>query len=206
MKRAIQFLALALCARAAVAQSTVAPRRFEVMAGVNLANISGDADTDMRTGLVIGAGLIHPLAPNWAFQPELTYSMKGAKADLGENTTGTIKLSYLELPLLLRYDAPMAGEVHPFFHAGPALALQVGCDIAGSFEGISASTSCDNADLDAKSFDVGAMVGGGIAFKHMQHTISIGVRYNFGLMKVFDADEDPKNRVLSFVGTFEWPW
>jgi hypothetical protein len=37
----------------------------------------------------------------------------------------------------------------------------------------------------------------------MDHTASIGVRYNVGMNDVVD---NRKNRVLSFIATFEWPW
>jgi hypothetical protein len=205
MKRALPFLAVAFCAHAALAQSATPPTRIEIMAGVNFAKLSGGGDdSDNRTGLVAGIGVIKPLADGWAFQPELTYSMKGAKATDVEGDI-TAKLSYIELPLLLRYEVPAQSAVRPFFHAGPALALKVGCSFEVSNGSESASQSCDDFGSDAKSFDLGLMFGGGLAFKQMQHTFSIGVRYNLGLLDLADGS-DSKNRVLSVVGTFEWPW
>jgi hypothetical protein len=178
------------------------------MAGVNLAKFD-QADADTRTGLIAGVGLIKPLAPNWAFQPELAYSMKGAKAS-GDGATATIKLSYLEMPLLLRFDIPTDGGVRPFLQAGPALALKLSCDLEGTDGTVTISSSCgkvtgDFESEDAKTVDVGAMLGGGLAFKQMNHVLTIGVRYNFGLVDVFQ-NGGLKNRVLSIVGTFEWPW
>jgi hypothetical protein len=35
--------------------------------------------------------------------------------------------------------------------------------------------------------------------------MTIGVRYDVGFVK-FLSDADSKNRVLSFMGTFEWPF
>lgn len=218
MKKSLAVLALALSARALVAQSATqgatTPSRFEIMAGVNLATLttSGEDEGDVgnRTGLVLGVGLIKPLAPSWSFQPELTYSMKGAKvSDAGFEVTS--KLSYLEVPLLLRYDigSGTSDGVRPFIHAGPALALKLSCSFSASDGTSSGSTGCDdeNGDGGPKAFDVGFMFGGGLAFRHMEHTFSVGVRYNVGLINVADTEGvDTKNRVLSIVGTFEWPW
>ncbi|MBV9494092.1 MAG: PorT family protein [Acidobacteria bacterium] len=205
--------AAAFVSRAAIAQAP-APSRFEIMAGVNLAQLTTSADNtgdvSNRAGLVAGVGLIKPLAPSWSFQPELTYSMKGSKAsDAG--TTGTLKLSYIEMPLLLRYDIGSATSgAYPFIHAGPALALKLSCNFEGTDGTFTVSGSCGDAQFgggDAKTFDLGFMFGGGLAFRHLDHVFSIGVRYNLGLLQVGeDAGSDAKNRVLSIVGTFEWPW
>ena len=206
MKQALQLMALALCARAALAQAPAGPTRVEIMAGVNLAKLSGSDGADNRVGLVAGVGLVKPLAPNWSFQPELTYAMKGAK---GADETGsvTLKLDYLEMPLLFRYDMMTAGGVYPFIHAGPALALNLSCNFEGTDGTITVSGSCSDTPgaEDVKTFDLGAMFGGGIAFRQMNRTFTVGVRYNLGLLEVSDGS-DAKNRVLSFVGTFDWPW
>jgi hypothetical protein len=135
--------------------------------------------------------------------------MKGAKSsDTGGDLT--VKLSYLELPLLLRYDIGSGGEgMRPFVHAGPALALKLSCSFEATDGSANVSTGCDdeNGDGGAKSFDMGLMFGGGFAFRHMDHTFSIGVRYNLGLLNIAEGEDlSTKNRVLSIVGTFEWPW
>jgi hypothetical protein len=206
-KRALAVLAAVLSAHAAVAQTPAAPSRLEVLAGLNLANLSStddDGGSDNRAGLVAGVGLIKPLAPGWAFQSELTYSMKGAKSsDTGGDLT--VKLSYLELPLLLRYDIGSQPDMRPFVHAGFAPALKLSCKFEVSNGTVSGSESCDDIGDDAKTFDLGFMFGGGLAFRHMDHTFSVGVRYNLGLLDIADGS-DSKNRVLSIVGTFEWPW
>jgi hypothetical protein len=212
MKKSFLILGMALSTRALSAQTATAPTRVEIMAGANFAKLStsgeDQGDVKMRTGLVVGVGLIKALAPSWSFQPELTYSMKGAKvSDAGFEFTS--KLSYLEVPLLLRYDVGSGGDgVRPFIHAGPALALKLSCSLEGTDGTTTASTSCDDENGDgAKTFDLGLMFGGGLAFRHMNHTFSVGVRYNLGLLNIAEGDgADTKNRVLSIVGTFEWPW
>jgi hypothetical protein len=47
--------------------------------------------------------------------------------------------------------------------------------------------------------------GGGLAFGVGGRTGTIGVRYDVGFVKLL-SDADSKNRVLSFMGTLEWPF
>lgn len=208
MKRALQVVALAFGARAATAQSSMLPpTRVLITAGANFAKIAGDnSDSDNRIGFVGGVGLVKPIAPNWAIQPELTYSMKGGEGSDATDKT-TVKLSYLEIPVLLRYDFTTSGGARPFFQAGPALAFKLGCSVEVESGGVSGSADCDAAPGgdNVKSFDLGAMLGAGVGFKRMNHVISVGLRYNFGLIEIAD-NSHTKNRVLSIVGAFEWPW
>lgn len=197
------------------AQTPAAPSapRIGIIAGANLATLGGDdidgTDAKNKAGFVGGIVANFGFAPNFAFQPELTFSMKGAKFDdAGSELKG--KLNYVELPLLVRFDVPTSGPVKPFVLAGPALALQASCKLSGSDEGVTVSFDCkdfaeqaDAPEFDPKTFDVGAMFGGGLAFDVSGRVMTVGVRYNLGLAKAFDADV--KNRVLSIVGTFEFP-
>jgi hypothetical protein len=204
-------LGVASTASAQVA-AALPPARFGIIAGINLAKLGGeDVDNaDNRTGFVGGIVASFPMAPNFAIQPELTFSMKGAKGR-DASTDGTFKMNYIELPVLFRFDVPTTGTTKPFLLAGPAIAFQTGCDISGTDQGTTVTLSCkDLSDqfaggtFDPKSFDVGTMFGGGLAFDAGGRTMTIGVRYNLGLMKTFE-DAEIKNRVLSFVGTFEFP-
>jgi hypothetical protein len=95
--------------------------------------------------------------------------------------------------------------VRPFFLAGPALAFNTSCDIEAVTAEGNESGSCGDFDDSPKTFDMGFMFGGGLAFRHMEHTLSIGVRYNLGLLEIADG-ADSRHRVLSIVASFEWPW
>lgn len=206
MKRILPLLALALCARAALAQRAAGmrPARLEILAGANIATLSGDGQPDSRTGLIAGIGLVKPLAPNWAFEPEIAYSMKGATGS-DNGTTGALKLNYIEIPLLFRFEFSTASDVRPFVNFGPAPAFKISCDLEAKSGGVTVSGSCDDANLDVKSFDLGLTGGAGLAFRHLRHTLTIGARYTYGLTDVSDAG-DAKNRVWSIVGTIDFPW
>jgi hypothetical protein len=196
------------------AQAGVKPQpRIGIVGGVNLASLSDADGTGSRTGFIGGVMLSLPLANNFAFQPELLYTMKGA-TDNSSDVTSTVKLSYVELPLLLRLDIPASGGVKPFVYAGPSFALKTSCDVEGESGGTTESLSCDDfakqvtpfgSPLTFASADVGGIVGGGLAFDVGGRALTVGVRYELGFVSI-SSDSDSKNRVLSFVGTFEWPF
>jgi hypothetical protein len=209
MKRALQFVAFALCARAAIATATAQSihrgTRFEIVAGANFADLTMGGETDHRTGLFAGIGIVQPIASGWNFAPELTYSMKGAKPE-DRPGGGTLEVDYIEVPLLFRYQFWPDADGGPFFILGPTPAFNVRCD--GDVNAVVAQPrgSCSDHNLDTHTFDVGLMGGAGFAFHYLNHVITVGGRYNYGLIDVFDHAGSSHNRVWSVVGTLDFPW
>ena len=193
------------------AQTTPAQPRFGITGGLTVAKVGGDDvnDAKLKTGFVGGGVAVFPISPAFSFEPELTFAMKGSKFT-DQGVDASFKLNYIELPVLLRYEFPVTGTTKPFLLGGPAFALETTCKISGSDQGTTVTFGCEDffnqvgANVQTKSFDVGAMFGGGLAFDVNGRVMTLGIRYNLGFMKVF-SDTDAKNRVLSFVGTFEWP-
>src|SRR5512141_1792864 len=79
-----------------------------VLVGVNFANLTVDTggpsvNFDSRKGLVAGVFAVLPVAPRLAIEPGVFYSSQGAKIN-GEafGTSGTIKLNYVQVPVLVR--------------------------------------------------------------------------------------------------------
>src|SRR5689334_5653725 len=192
------------------AQVSLPNPRFGVRAGINIAKLAGDSveGAKNKTSFVGGVVASLPLSKDFAFQPELVYSMKGSKFS-EQGVDGEFKLNYVELPILIRYDIPVVGTTKPFLLAGPALAFQTSCKISGTDQGATVTFGCKDffrqigADVDVKKFDTGAMFGGGLAFDVGGRVLSLAVRYNLGLTDIF-SDTDAKNRVLSFDATLEW--
>jgi hypothetical protein len=80
--------------------------RWGVKAGANFSNINAegtDADWGSRTGIHAGLLAHIHLNKNWAIQPELVYSMQGAKSTVSGEETQTINLNYLNVPVLVQY-------------------------------------------------------------------------------------------------------
>jgi hypothetical protein len=92
----IAFIAVFLFSVPAFAQVNLG-----VKGGLNLYNLHGeDVDADMKAGIHLGALAHIHLSDQFAFQPELVYSMQGANE---ENGDAKINLDYLNVPLLLQY-------------------------------------------------------------------------------------------------------
>jgi hypothetical protein len=129
--------ALVLTAFASQAQTTIS---FGPRLGANLStfsysgNTTGLAETSSRFGVQVG-GTLNVSFGNFAFQPSLLFTQKGAKLTGAQAEVGggyitnvsaslTPRLHYLELPLNMVYTA---GGDHGFqLFAGPYVALGVG--------------------------------------------------------------------------------
>jgi len=214
MKILTSFAALAMVARLAGAQANVAPSpRYGIVGGLNLASLSDEPGLGNRTAFNGGVMLSLPVSNGFAIQPELLYTMKGA-SEASNGVSGAAKINYLELPVLMRYDIPVSGGVRPLVYAGPSVALKTGCSIEATDGTAHVSFSCEDAvrevgdpgtSLTFANADVGGVVGGGLAFDVGARQLTIGVRYELGFVSI-SSNSDSKNRVLSFVGTFEWPF
>jgi hypothetical protein len=115
-----------------------------------------------------------------------------------------IRSGYIEIPLLLTFSPPTAGNVGFNHFVGPVLGFKTGCDASFSQAGTTVSIDCDdpNVDLPLKSVDLGAMVGAGLDIG-LTGNVSLFLDgfYNFGLTKIDDSgvNDDTKNRALSIV-------
>ena len=108
-----------------------------------------------------------------------------------------IKLAYIDIPVLLQYEATGSSDVRPHVYAGPSFGFKSGCKVEGSGEGVSVSTDCKDAEIDIKSFDLGGVVGAGLTFPLGGLRAAVGARYQHGFSDL-EAESVVKNRVLSF--------
>ena len=191
------------------AQTTVVPpARFGVTLGLNSATLSGDneGETSRRTGVIGGAFAVIPTTSAFSVQPELLFSMKGAKVS-EEGITGTLKLNYVEIPVLGRFDFSASSGVKPFVYAGPAISFNVSCSAEVSGSGINIKTDCEDEDTgeSVKKVDYSGVIGGGLAFDVSGRTFTIGARYTHGFASIGD-NGDAKNRTISLLASLEFPW
>jgi len=173
-------------AQGAAAQAPLVPHpTIGILAGVNLAKLSGNDITDAsnRTGFVGGLYVTFHIAGGFGIEPEALYTMQGAKFD----DDFTVKLDYISVPVLLRYDFKTPG-VHPYVFAGPTFSFKAKCQESQGSD----SADCSDADITPKSFDMGATGGAGVAFGKL----SVSARYTAGFSKIAD-NVDAKNRTIS---------
>lgn len=194
-----------------VSSTTITDTDFSGLDG----DVSAGLNTKRRMGFQIGAYLTQPLSGALSVQPELHYIQKGAKLDfdvndpeLDLNGSVTLKLSYVEVPVLLRYDAGQGSRLRPFVVAGPAFAYRVACTLGIESSEFSADQDCDAADDQSsgdddqfKKFDVGGIVGVGLQGQMGGRALSAQLRYSRGFVNIArDAgDQSPRNTGISLL-------
>ena len=209
-------VAFAAFAAPAASQST-SRTTFGILLGGNAAKItdldlsggvdeiSGDAKN--KYGFQIGAFLNRKFNDRLSFQPELQYIQKGTGIDIsgaGEVGDFTLKLSYVELPVLLRADFGKPEGWRPFITLGPTFAFRTSCGAEISAGGASVEVDCDEFDEGEDTFestDIGMSAGLGLAGATAKHPVFLQLRYGLGFTSIAkDAgDRSPKNSVISLV-------
>lgn len=160
--------------------------KFGIKGGLNLSKLTSASDAKVLAGFNAGALVNFKLDKNWAIQPEVQYSTQGSKLKTDYfgliTTEGTLKLDYINIPVLAQYHI-----IDEFYlEGGP----QVGFLTSSKYK--TGSITVDNKD-GMKKVDFGLNFGFGYKF---DMGLGIGARYNFGLTNVFDSDKvNHKNSV-----------
>ena len=172
LRLSVALLAI-LVAGTASAQHSAQKVNIGIKGGLNIYNINNDNNTeyDAKPGFNVGLlGHIH-LSRQLALQPELVYSLQGAKVP---NSEAKINLGYINVPVLFQYMFDNGFRLQ----AGPQVGFLVN---AKSKTG---SLSVDIKD-DVKSVDFA--LSAGIGYVHPPSGFGIDARYNLGLS---DINED----------------
>jgi hypothetical protein len=99
MKKTIVLIASVFLFFSSKAQQT----HFGIKGGVNISNLhfNDHTTTDSKVGINFGVLAHIHASRTWAIQPEVIYSLEGAKANGNNNIT--YNLNYLNVPVLLQY-------------------------------------------------------------------------------------------------------
>lgn len=137
--------------------------KFGPKAGLNIATLSED-NTKSLVGFHVGGFAEIMISDKFAVQPEILYSMQGAKADEGD---GKINLDYIAIPVMAKYFVTEGFSVE----AGPQIGFVTRAEMSGG-----------GATVDVKDFtnstDFGLNVGLGYS---LPMGIMFSGRYNIGL-------------------------
>ncbi|HYW50070.1 MAG TPA: porin family protein [Gemmatimonadaceae bacterium] len=193
-------------------QSITTPGAFQfgLEGGVSIANFIADTpfETRNRRGPYGGVTLIvQPQASALGFQTGVLFVTKGVRngdSNGDESSiTGGVKLSYLEVPLMVRLGIPLSfAGIAPTLVAGGSIGYRIGCRVEARGLGLSTDFDCDDAlaidTFDAKRFDGGVTVG-------VEMPVAIGgrvivvptVRYTRGLVNIVEGSgAEVKNSAL----------
>ncbi len=195
MKKFLLVAAIAVCG---IFSANAQDIKFGVKAGVNFASLGGDAeDAETRTGLHIGALAEFMLTESFSIQPELLYSMQGAKSEYSESYTEfgievsesgeeELKLDYIILPIMANYYITEGLSVQ----VGPQVGFLVSAKGEGEYTASAAGmTESESFDEDVKdetsSIDFGVAAGLGY---ELDMGVFFQARYYLGLSNVDDSE------------------
>ncbi|NCT93747.1 MAG: PorT family protein [Chitinophagaceae bacterium] len=159
--------------------------RLGAKVGANLNKISGQSFSDgFDLAYHVGGFLEIDFNKKWGIQPELLWSQSSTKrtsfntlypADVNPfNNNEKVKLDYLSIPVLLRYNV---GGILTL-NAGPQFGILVNQD----------KTLLKNGETAFKSGDFSMVAGAQLNFKYLR----VYGRYNIGLQNINDIDNKDK--------------
>ncbi len=147
-----------------------------------------------KWGLCTGGFIQFNISKMFAIQPEFLYTMKGTRFEqqiLGETVKMAIKLSYLEVPVLVKFMIPTPGGVKPSLFVGPSIAIELGAKLKTEALG---DTTVEDISDNTQNTEFGLIIGGGLDFGKL----SFDIRYNLGLTTIsISGGEEIKNGVIS---------
>lgn len=211
MKKAMTACALGVLLAAPMGAGAQTAAGFR--AGVRSAGLETSQSVSTITTPVYGAYLGFGLSDRLAFQTELVYGTRGADG-LGLGTDALdasaagveLRMSYIEVPLLLRAGFPGQRFLASAF-AGPYAAFLTNCEVSAG----GTTTSCDDATatqrFSPRTTDFGVVAGAGLDVALGESTIFVDARYSFGLLSL-QAGADPfdaRHNGLAVTGGFAVP-
>jgi hypothetical protein len=159
----------------------------------NNASGSVSANTTGMGGLFVNL----QLAPVFTIQPELVLTKKGA-IQTNNNIKNDIRITYFEVPILVKIRMPFDNVFFPHIFAGPNFAYNVNSKlvVTDNNTGLYLPTNSD----DIRKSDVGGILGAGIDIQSKSIFFTIDGRYGFGFNKLGSNSVylDVKNRAWTF--------
>ena len=185
MKKLMMIAIMMVAAVSAKAQNEVGQASIKPMAGINLATMTKADNTKMRVGLAAGLEFEYGVAENFGLSAGVLYSMQGAKIDIVGNDKVTMKLDYINIPILANY------------YIVKGLAIK-----AGVQPGFNVQKKLDDVKLDdVKGFALSIPVGLSYEFSN----VVLDARYNWGLTKAF-KEGDSKNSYFTITLGYRIPF
>jgi len=177
-----------------VAMTSVVAQNFGVKAGLNLANVRGDAkNVSMLTSFHVGAFAEFKISDTFSFQPELVYSVQGAHMYYLGITIGfqpidaTYNFNYINLPLMAKYKVSDNFSVL----AGPQIGFLTSAKVK-----IGSGNFSDAEYHSYKSTDFGLNLG---IIYELRNGLFFDLRYDIGFSNIIEESSfDLKNSVISF--------
>lgn len=179
--------------------------KYGAKIGLNIANRPAEVSSKALFGINVGGFAEFPVSEVFSIEPELLYSMQGNKiynsSNSGTSTfssTGTTSLSYIILPVMLKYY--IADKLS--LEAGPQIGYLLSANsdrtTESSINGLNTSSSISSSDKSGlRTIDLGINLGAGYK---VSDKIYAGFRSYLGAVDTYDPSGPlaVKNTVFSF--------
>jgi hypothetical protein len=169
---------------------------FGAKGGVGITSVSNvseitstsDSDAARRFGPVFGGFAAAPLRGRLSIQAEALVSIRGARLDVDSNDDETLRLTYLDVPVLVKLTAPSGGDDKALYViGGPYIGFNLQAKVREGDE------DRDIADR-VTGTDFGVMVGAGLQGRRWL----VEGRYSAGLKNIAtDSDDSVKARTIA---------
>jgi hypothetical protein len=155
--------------------------------GIGATQFGDIEDATMKIGFFGGPFITLPAGESFEFQPEVRFSMEGTKYDAA-GQSATLKLSYIEVPVLFKIKILQENDIRPSLYLGPEVSML-----------LSAKAKVLETETDVKdnvnNIDAGAVFG--VEFNNDRKLVS-DFRVGVGLLNTVDVDgSDETNRNLN---------
>lgn len=164
--------------------------KYGAKLGLNISNFSGDVtDSKSLIGAQFGGFAEIKISDKFAFQPELLFSMQGAKSKYTETYLGDTyseesktKLNYLNIPVLAKYYISDKFAVLAGPQFGILMSAKEDYDVSETYSGITDSYS-ESVDVKNfyKSLSLSFNLGASYSFTD---NLFVDARYNLGLSSI----------------------
>lgn len=196
MKKLILSACLLLISAGAFAQHAEGSFNIQPKLGLNVATMTNNDGGNPRAGIVGGAEFEYQATDLLSLTFGALYSQQGLKAN-GDEMDGTIKMDYINVPVLLNVYVAKGLAVK----AGLQPGFKVNSKVKVSAPGVSAEVDLEKAllqsgsDASVKSVDFAIPMGISYEYRNFQ----FDARYNLSVSKAIEAeDESTRHSVFQF--------
>lgn len=164
-----------------------------IKAGANYSTISSDMDPDYLFGFHAGVVAEIPLSAKFSLQPELLYSLEGAKSEFSFEEEGfsisseqEIRLGYINLPVMAKYFVTPALSLQAGPQIGYLVNAEIDYEISSNFPEDFTESGTEDIKDDLKKTSFGVNFGLGYDFSNK---LFVQARYHLGLSDISDFEE-----------------
>ncbi len=160
-------------------------RHLNVNVGAGVSKVAGGSYTDPPGGQANVEAKLVELNKNSSVSAGLGFSYQGAHYSEGNGLTGTVRLGYVNLPLIYTYLAASGA----YFEAG----LQPGINVIAKdkYNGIT-----EDFKYGTNTFELGLPLGGGYRFSN---GVGVGLRAIYGITNLDKTGEESNHNILAVI-------